>query len=75
VPIAGTYRQMKPSPQGFENVALAPIAGFYSPDSNEANGIDVALFVLIIGGFLMVVTKTGAISPQPPLSNHILRQS
>lgn len=61
VPIAGTYRQMKPSPQGFENVALAPIAGFYSPDSNEANGIDVALFVLIIGGFLMVVTKTGAI--------------
>ncbi|OQX40244.1 MAG: C4-dicarboxylate ABC transporter [Oceanospirillales bacterium LUC14_002_19_P2] len=61
VPIAGTYHHVEPNPQGFEDVVLAPIAGFYNPDSYEANGIDVALFVLIIGGFLMVVTKTGAI--------------
>lgn len=61
VPIAGTYENVEQSPQGFNDVVLAPIAGFYDPDSNEANGIDVALFVLIIGGFLMVVTQTGAI--------------
>ncbi|MCL6271049.1 YfcC family protein [Sansalvadorimonas sp. 2012CJ34-2] len=61
VPIAGTYHEVEPNPQGFEDVVLAPIAGFYDPDSYEANGIDVALFVLFIGGFLAVVTKTGAI--------------
>ena len=61
VPVAGTYHEVEPSPQGFEDVVLAPIAGFYDPDTNEANGIDVALFVLFIGGFLAVVTKTGAI--------------
>ncbi|MCK5894331.1 MAG: YfcC family protein [Endozoicomonadaceae bacterium] len=61
VPIAGTYENVEQSPQGFSDVVLAPIAGFYDPESYEANGIDVALFVLIIGGFLMVVTKTGAI--------------
>ena len=61
VPVAGTYHEVDPSPQGFENVVLAPVAGFYDPDTNEANGIDVALFVLFIGGFLAVVTKTGAI--------------
>ena len=61
VPIAGTYHQVDPNPQGFEEVVLAPVAGFYDPDTYEANGIDVALFVLFIGGFLAVVTKTGAI--------------
>ena len=61
VPVAGTYHEVEPNPQGFEDVILAPIAGFYNPDSYEANGIDVALFVLFIGGFLAVVTKTGAI--------------
>ena len=61
VPVAGTYHEVESSPQGFESVLLAPIAGFYDPDTNEANGIDVALFVLFIGGFLAVVTQTGAI--------------
>ncbi|MTI13933.1 YfcC family protein [Sansalvadorimonas verongulae] len=61
VPIAGTYHQVEPNPQGFEDVVMAPIAGFYNPDTNEANGVDVAFFILFIGGFLAVVTKTGAI--------------
>jgi uncharacterized ion transporter superfamily protein YfcC len=61
VPIPGTYHAVEPSPQGFREVLIAPIAGFYDPDTNEAAAIDVALFVLIIGGFLGVVTKTGAI--------------
>ncbi len=61
VPVPGTYKEVEPNPQGFVDVVLAPIAGFYDPDSYEARAIDVALFVLIIGGFLGIVTKTGAI--------------
>ncbi|MFD2106234.1 YfcC family protein [Tabrizicola soli] len=40
---------------------MAPVAGFYDPDSYAANAIDVALFVLLLGGFLGVVNATGAI--------------
>jgi uncharacterized ion transporter superfamily protein YfcC len=40
---------------------MAPIAGLYDPVSGQAGAIDVALFILIIGGFLGIVTKTGAI--------------
>lgn len=61
VPVPGTYREVEPTPQGFKAVVLAPIAGLYNPDSYEANAVDVAVFVLMIGGFLGVVTKTGAI--------------
>lgn len=61
VPVPGTYHRVDPTPQGVKEVLIAPIAGFYNPKTNEANAIDVALFVLFIGGFLGVVTKTGAI--------------
>lgn len=62
VPVPGTYHQVEQNPQGLKAIILAPIAGLYNPDSYEANAIDVALFVLMIGGFLGVVTKTGAIN-------------
>lgn len=62
VPVAGSYHTVEANPQGIVEILLAPIAGFYNPSSYEANAIDVALFVLIIGGFLAVVTRTGAIS-------------
>ncbi|MEM8800963.1 MAG: YfcC family protein [Pseudomonadota bacterium] len=61
IAIAGTYQTVDPNPQGFVDVMLAPIAGFYNPDSYEAGAIDVALFVLMLGGFLGVVNATGAI--------------
>ncbi len=61
VPVPGTYQPVESNPQGFFDVLLAPIAGFYDPGSYEAQAIDVALFVIIIGGFLGVVTRTGAI--------------
>ena len=61
IPVAGSYAPTDPNPQGVFDVILAPIAGFYNPDSYAANAIDVALFVLIIGGFIGVVTATGAI--------------
>ena len=61
VPIAGTYAPTDAAPQGFFDVILAPIAGFYDPVEYVARAIDVSLFVLIIGGFIGVVTATGAI--------------
>ncbi|MFK7938790.1 MAG: YfcC family protein [Roseovarius sp.] len=61
VPVPGTYQMVDPAPQSIFKVIMAPIAGFYDPSSYEANAIDVSLFVLIVGGFLGVVTATGAI--------------
>ena len=61
VPVPGTYQEVDSVPQGIFDVLLAPISGFYNPDTYEASAIDVALFVIIIGGFLGIVTKTGAI--------------
>jgi uncharacterized ion transporter superfamily protein YfcC len=60
-PVPGTYHQVEPNPQGLVAVLMAPIAGLYDPDSGMANAVDVAVFVLVIGGFLAVVTRTGAI--------------
>lgn len=60
VPVAGSYALTDANPQGIFDVALAPIAGFYDPVAYTANAIDVSLFVLIIGGFIGVVTATGA---------------
>ena len=61
VAVPGTYQTVDPNPQGFVDVMLAPTAGFYDPDSYVANAIDVALFVLFLGGFLGVMNATGAI--------------
>ena len=61
VPIAGTYSPTEGNPQGILDVLLAPIDGFYDHNTYEAAAIDVSLFILIIGGFLGLVTKTGAI--------------
>lgn len=62
VPVPGSYHQVEANPQGLKAIIMAPIAGLYNPDSYEANAIDVAVFVLVIGGFIGVVTKTGAIN-------------
>ncbi|WP_227269512.1 YfcC family protein [Roseobacter weihaiensis] len=62
VPVPGTYQLVEASPQNLFHVLMAPVAGFYDPASYEANAIDVSLFVLIVGGFLGVVTATGAIT-------------
>ncbi|KPP88533.1 MAG: putative membrane protein [Rhodobacteraceae bacterium HLUCCA08] len=61
VPVAGTYAPTDAAPQGLFDVILAPIAGFYDPVEYVARAIDVSLFVLIIGGFIGVVTASGAI--------------
>ncbi|RBW51910.1 YfcC family protein [Marinobacter sp. F3R11] len=61
VAVPGTYQTVDPNPQGFMDIMLAPTAGFYDPDSYVANAIDVALFVIFLGGFLGVMNATGAI--------------
>jgi uncharacterized ion transporter superfamily protein YfcC len=72
-PIPGTYQQVDSNPQRIiTDSLLAPINGLYGIkgedgtisfyNSGELFGaIDVALFVLVIGGFLGVTMKTGAI--------------
>src|SRR6056297_2789020 len=61
VAVPGTYATVEANPQGPIDVLMAPIGGFYDPDSYAANAIDVALFVLLLGGFLGVVNATNAI--------------
>lgn len=61
VAVPGTYQTVESNPQNLIDVLLAPIGGFYDPDSYAANAIDVALFVLLLGGFLGVVNATGSI--------------
>ncbi|MGI5824095.1 MAG: YfcC family protein [Bacillota bacterium] len=54
-PIAGTFHYVDQNPQGVIDVILAPISGFI-------DGIEVITFILVIGGFLGVVMRTGAIN-------------
>ena len=61
VPVPGSFKSVEPNPQGIGDVVLAPVNGFFDIDSYEVRAMDVALFVLFIGGFLGVVNATGAI--------------
>ncbi len=73
-PIPGTYHEVEPNPQKLLKARLkAPISGMYGIEDETGNidtwnfgelfgAIDVALFVLVIGGFLGVTMKTGAIN-------------
>ena len=61
VPLVGSYQTVEANPQGFLDILMAPIQGFYDPTNYMARAVDVALFVLVIGGYLAVVTQTGAI--------------
>lgn len=61
VPLVGSYQTVDANPQGFLDILMAPIQGFYDPANYMARAVDVALFVLVIGGYLAVVTQTGAI--------------
>ncbi len=54
-PIAGTYHRVERNAQGVFDVILASFHGFYE-------AVEIALFILMVGGFLGVVMKTGAIN-------------
>ena len=54
VPVAGTYHLTQANPQGVGDVLKAAFSGFY-------DAVDVCVFILMVGGFLGVVMKTGAV--------------
>ncbi len=72
-PIPGTYHEVESSPADILVDSLtAPINGLYGIENKKGNinyynsgtlfgAIDVALFIIVIGGFLGVTMKTGAI--------------
>lgn len=55
VVVADTYHSVPSNPQGLFDVLKAPIQGF-------TNTAEVIVFLLVIGGVLAVVEKTGAIA-------------
>ena len=59
--IAGTYEVIKSNPQGIWDVFMAPINGLLGTKITPG-AIDVSFFILMFGGFLGVVSKTGAIN-------------
>ncbi|MGH2392554.1 MAG: YfcC family protein [Candidatus Limnocylindria bacterium] len=72
-PIPGTYQEVESNPQRIlVDSVTAPINGLYGIEDADGNinyynsgtlfgAIDVALFIIIIGGFLGVTMSTGAI--------------
>jgi uncharacterized ion transporter superfamily protein YfcC len=71
-PVPGSYHAVDPNPQRLKDAILAPINGMYGLQDSSGyiniynsgdlyGAIDVALFILLIGGFLGVTMKTGAI--------------
>jgi uncharacterized ion transporter superfamily protein YfcC len=72
-PLPGTYHEVDSQPQRIiADSVTAPINGLYGIEDAEGNinyynsgtlfgAIDVALFIIVIGGFLGVTMKTGAI--------------
>lgn len=53
LPVPGSYTELTSNPQGLFDLIAAPLTGF-----SEASSI--ILFVLMIGGFLSVTIRTGA---------------
>lgn len=53
-PVAGTYHQVASNPQGFFDIAKAPVKGFIG-------AIDIGLFIMVMGGCLGVIFETKAI--------------
>src|ERR671912_2633045 len=72
-PVPGTYHEVESNPQRILIDSItAPINGLYGIEDEEGNinyynsgslfgAIDVALFIIVIGGFLGVTMRTGAI--------------
>ncbi|MCQ4727207.1 YfcC family protein [Anaerotignum faecicola] len=53
-PVAGSYHLAQSDPQSLFDIIQAPINGFF-------DSVDIILYTLVIGGFMAVVSKTGAI--------------
>ena len=58
--IAGTFAYADQQPQGLWDIFMAPVKGMLGTDETPG-AIEVSLFILVVGGFLGVVNKTGAL--------------
>ena len=58
--IAGSYESVKAHPQGIWDILMAPINAMLGKAPTSA-AIDVAFFILMVGGFLGVVNETGTL--------------
>ena len=54
VPVSGSYHTVEQNPQGAGAILTAAFHGFF-------DAVDVCVFILMVGGFLGVVMKTGAV--------------
>lgn len=59
--IAHTYSVQKSNPQGIWDLFMAPVKGMVGTADTDGS-ISISLFILVIGGFLGVVNKTGALN-------------
>ncbi len=58
--ISGTYKTVASHTQGLWDVLMAPIIGMIG-NKQTTGAIEISMFILVIGGFLGVVNKTGAL--------------
>ncbi|MGP6139268.1 MULTISPECIES: YfcC family protein [unclassified Jeotgalibaca] len=58
--LSGTYHAVEATPQGIWDILSAPFKGMVGTDATQG-AIEISLFILVIGGFLAIVTETGAI--------------
>ena len=58
--LAETYKTVQSNPQGIYDIFMAPVYGLIG-NKLTTGSIGVAFFILIIGGFLGVITETGAL--------------
>ncbi|MCC5890137.1 MAG: YfcC family protein, partial [Alkalibacterium sp.] len=58
--IAGTFTYAEQHPQGIWDIFMAPVKGMLGTEGTPG-AIEVSLFILVVGGFLGVVNKTGAL--------------
>lgn len=64
--IAGSYQRVKQNPQGLWDIFMAPINGMLGVEAGELTSatpaaIPISFFILIVGGFLGIINKTGAL--------------
>ncbi|TCD53729.1 YfcC family protein [Alloscardovia theropitheci] len=66
--VDGVYKSQAAHPQGFWDVIMAPVRAMLGTSPEEGSlvkstsaAIDVAFFILMVGGFLGVVNKTGTL--------------
>lgn len=58
--ISGSYHRIAQNPQGLWDILRAPFDGMIGTETTQG-AIEITLFIFAIGGFLAVVTETGAV--------------